>query len=63
MKKHKISFIVMLFGIPIASLLIDTAVPYFLSQAIGTFASNDSSALWNFILLASCAAIVGISFS
>ncbi len=62
-KKYKVSFFLMLFGIPIASLLIDTAVPYFLSQAVGTFASNDSSSLWHFILLASCAAVAGVTFN
>ena len=62
-KKYRISFLVMFIGIPISSLLIDTAVPYFLSQAIGTFASGGSEALWNFILLASIAAAAGIVFN
>ncbi|MGV9001577.1 MAG: ABC transporter ATP-binding protein [Candidatus Saccharimonadaceae bacterium] len=62
-KKFKKSFFLMLFCIPLAALLIDTATPYFLSQAIGTFAESDSSSLWNFIVLASCAAVVGASFN
>lgn len=53
----------MLFGIPIASLLIDTAVPYFLSQAVGTFASGESSMLWNFIIFAAIAAVAGVAFN
>ena len=53
----------MLFGIPIAALFIDTAVPYFLSQAVGTFTSNDSSSLWQFIILASCAAVAGVALN
>lgn len=63
MKKYKKSFFVMLFGIPIAALLIDTAVPYFLSQAVGTLASGNSSSLWHFIVLASAAAITGVAFN
>jgi ATP-binding cassette subfamily B protein len=62
-KKYKVSFFAMLFGIPISALLIDTAIPYFLSQAVGTLASGDSSSLWHFITLASCAAVVGVVFN
>jgi ATP-binding cassette subfamily B protein len=62
-KKHKISFFTMLIGIPLAALCIDTAVPYFLSQAVGTLASSNSSMLWNFIFLAAGAAIVGVGLN
>jgi ATP-binding cassette subfamily B protein len=62
-KKHKISFFTMLIGIPLAALCIDTAVPYFLSQAVGTLASGNSSMLWNFIFLAAGAAIVGVGLN
>lgn len=62
-KKYKVSFFIMLLAIPISSLLIDTAVPYYLSQAVGTLASGNSSNLWNFILLACYAAVAGIAFN
>jgi ATP-binding cassette subfamily B protein len=62
-KKHKISFFTMLIGIPLAALCIDTAVPYFLSQAVGTLASSNSAMLWNFIFLAAGAAIVGVGLN
>ena len=62
-KKYKVSFFIMLIGIPLASLLIDTAVPYYLSQAVGTLASSDSSSLWHFILFASGAAVLGVLFN
>ncbi|MDB5162812.1 MAG: putative transporter ATP-binding protein [Candidatus Saccharibacteria bacterium] len=62
-RKYKLSFFTMLFGIPIAALCIDTAVPYFLSQAVGTLAAGDSSTLWSFIILASCAAVAGFAFN
>ncbi|HRN90468.1 MAG TPA: ABC transporter ATP-binding protein [Candidatus Saccharibacteria bacterium] len=50
----------MLIGIPIAALFINTALPYFLSLAVGTLTTGDSNALWQFIALASGAAIVGV---
>jgi ATP-binding cassette subfamily B protein len=62
-KKHKITFFTMLIGIPLAALCIDTAVPYFLSQAVGTLASGNSDMLWNFIFLASGAAVVGVGLN
>jgi len=62
-KKYKKSFFVMLVAIPISALLIDTAVPYFLSQAVGTLASGDSSSLWHFIGFASIVAVLGVGFN
>jgi len=49
--------------IPASALLIDTAVPYFLSQAVGTLASGDSTSLWHFIALASIVAAAGVAFN
>ncbi len=59
-RRHKLSFFGMLIGIPIAALFINTALPYFLSLAVGTLTTGDSNALWQFIALASGAAIVGV---
>ena len=62
-RKYKKSFFLMLIGIPLAALLIDTAVPYFLSQAIATFTTSDTSELWNLIFLAGCATVIGVGFN
>ena len=59
-RKHKLSFFGMLIGIPVAALFINTALPYFLSLAVGTLTTNDSQALWQFITLASVAAAIGV---
>lgn len=40
-KKYKRSFIIMAVSIPIASVLLDTVVPYYLSSAIGLLSSGD----------------------
>lgn len=53
----------MLTCIPLAALLLDTALPYFLSQAIGTLAETNDSTLQNFLWLAGLAAILGVSLN
>lgn len=58
-KKYKFSFFTMLIGIPLAALLIDTLLPYTLSQAIGTFANGNTEALWGILWIAAGVAIVG----
>ena len=40
-RHYKLSFFTMLFAIPIAALLIDTLLPYFLAQAIGGLTEGD----------------------
>jgi ATP-binding cassette subfamily B protein len=42
-RRHKLSFFIMISCIPIGALLIDTILPYFLSQAIGGLTSDNSS--------------------
>lgn len=59
-KKYKPSFFTMLIGIPIALLLFDTLLPYFLSQAIGTLTTHDTDKLHQYLLLAAAAAFVGV---
>ncbi len=54
-RKHKISFFTMLVFIPLGVLLIDTILPYFLSQAIGGLAADGQATQTNLIL----AGIVG----
>lgn len=62
-RKYKKSFFCMLVAIPLAALLIDTALPYFLSQAVGTFAGGDSTSLETYIILGSAAALVGVGLN
>ncbi len=50
----------MLFGIPIALLLFDTLLPYFLSQAVGTLTTRDTESLQRFLLLAGITAVAGV---
>lgn len=50
----------MLACIPLASLALDTIVPYFLAQAIGTFSSNHSSELIHNLWLAGSFALTGV---
>ena len=53
----------MLIAIPVAALCIDTALPYLLSQAVGTFAGGDTTPLMTYILLASVAGAVGVGIN
>ena len=50
----------MLIALPIAGLLLDTLLPYFLAQAVGTLSSHDGSKLYHFLLLSGTAAAVGV---
>ncbi len=50
----------MLFGIPIALLLFDTLLPYFLSQAVGTLTTRDTESLQQFLVLAGITAVAGV---
>ena len=62
-KRYKISFFVMLVCIPLASLLLDTVLPFVLSQAIDTFTSRDTEMLWQFLGLASIVAGLGVAMN
>ena len=64
-RKHKISFFLMLVFIPLSSLALDTILPLMLSQAIGTLdpASTSEISLSTFLWLAVAAAIAGIAFN
>lgn len=59
-RKYKPSFFTMLIALPIAGLLLDTLLPYFLAQAVGTLTSHDGGKLYHFLLLAGTAAAVGV---
>ena len=62
-RKYKPSFFTMLIGVPIAILLLDTLLPYFLSQAVGTLTTRDSGQLNHFLLLAGIAGGVGVGLN
>lgn len=62
-RKYKPSFFTMLFGIPIALLLFDTALPYFLSQAVGTLTTRNTDELHHFLFLAGLTAFLGVIFN
>lgn len=62
-RKYKLSFFTMLFAIPIAALLLDVALPYFLSQAVGTLAEAETSGVWNFLWLALGVALIGVGLN
>jgi ATP-binding cassette subfamily B protein len=62
-KKYKISFFFAFTLIPLAALLIDTALPYFLSQAIGGLNAQKQDAITQNIILASSIALVGVIFN
>lgn len=59
-RKFKPSFFTMLIGIPIALLLFDTLLPYYLSQAVGTLTTRDTDALDHFLFLAGATAVIGV---
>lgn len=59
-KKNKFMFITAAVLIPIASLLLTTFVPYYLSQAIGELASGDTSSVTNYLVIASVLGAIGV---
>lgn len=58
-KKYKTSFFLALFSVPIGALLIDIALPYFASQAIGSVLNEGTRTAYNFVLLAAIAGLIG----
>jgi ATP-binding cassette, subfamily B, bacterial len=58
-RKHRISFFVMLICIPVGSLLIDTGLPYMLSQAIGALAKNSIDSVYPFLYIAAGIGLLG----
>lgn len=62
-KKHKISFFVMLIFIPVGSLLIDTALPYALSQAIGALTNHRLEMVYPILFIAGGIGLLGAAFN
>jgi len=62
-REDKLRFWIMAFSIPLASLALDTAVPYFLSLAIGTYASGNTSHMYQLLQLAGLFVVVGVALN
>lgn len=62
-KKDKTKFWIMAICIPLASLLLDTAVPYFLSLAVGTFTTQNNAAMWHNLTIAIVFVVVGVALN
>lgn len=58
-RKFKKSFFIAFISIPTATLLIDTMLPFFLSQTIGSLASNNQASVWQYLILAAAVGIGG----
>lgn len=61
-KKHKVSFITMLLAIPIGATVIDSVLPYFLSQAIGDL-SHGAHHLTTLLIYAGIVGAIGASLN
>lgn len=62
-KKHKTSFFMMLIFIPVGSLLIDTALPYVLSQAIGSLTTHHLDMVYPILGIAVGIGLLGAAFN
>lgn len=58
-RKHKLSFFMMLVMIPVGATIIDSILPYFLSQAIGSIGNNDYDQMMSFLVVGGTIGIVG----
>lgn len=58
-RQHKVSFFIMLLAIPFGAMLIDSVLPYFLSEAIGAVSSNNFSSMTQLLWIASGIGILG----
>ena len=58
-RKHRFSFFIMLFCIPVGVLLIDTILPYFLSHAVASLAENDMDSIQTNLMLAAIVGLIG----
>lgn len=57
-RQHKVSFFIMLLAIPIGATVIDSILPYFLSQTIGDL-GNGGTQVARLLIISSCVGIVG----
>lgn len=59
-RKHRTSFLIALLCVPLASLLLDTILPLYLSKSIGALQQNNVEQVKQFLLIAGGISIVGI---
>ncbi len=62
-KKYRTSFFISLFSIPIAGLLMNTILPYYLGQTIGELANKNQIAMWHNLTWATVIGLVGTIFN
>lgn len=62
-RKHKISFTIMLVFIPIGATIIDSLLPYFLSEAIGAIGSGRSDVMITMLIIGAVIGIIGAVFN
>jgi ATP-binding cassette subfamily B protein len=62
-RKYKASFFTALIVIPLGSLLIDTLLPYFFSQAIGSLTSHNSASITHYMIIAAGIGTIGVVFN
>lgn len=62
-RKYKPSFFTMLVTIPSAALLLDTLLPYFLSQAVGALAAGNADRLPQYLTIAAGIGIAGVALN
>lgn len=58
-KKHKLTFFIALITIPASALLLDTLLPFFLSQAIGGLSQQNDILLRNTLIMAAVVGLIG----
>jgi len=58
-RKHKVSFFIMLICIPVGALVIDSILPYTLSLAIGAIAEGKHDQLTPLLLVSACIGLLG----
>lgn len=62
-KKHKITFFIALIAVPAAALLLDTLLPYFLSQAIGGLTQHNEAVLHTTLISAAIVGLIGVGLN
>lgn len=62
-RKHKLTFFVSLIAIPSSALLLDTLLPYFLSQAIGGLTEKNEALLHSTLIAAAVVGLIGAALN
>ena len=62
-RKSKLKFFIALVAIPLAALLIDTLLPYFFSQVLGSLTESNTEGIVRNIVIASVVGVVGVALN